>query len=206
MIAKAKKHIGIYGGSFDPIHIGHLIVAQDCIEQFNLDEVVLVPAAASPLKSRSPRASDTHRINMVSKAVENVANFSVSDIEIKRGGVSYSIDTVEAFRRLHPEAVLYWILGRDQVNQLEHWHQIEDLVRAVKFLAVERPGFAAEDMPTSSIEVTRVRSHAIEISSTEIRDRFQHGLPNDLFLPRSVLAYIEENALYRADASENTIK
>ncbi|MGB0371778.1 MAG: nicotinate-nucleotide adenylyltransferase [Opitutales bacterium] len=206
MIAKARRHIGIYGGSFDPIHLGHLIIAQDCLEQLNLDEVVLVPAAASPLKSRSPIVSDEHRLEMARKAVESIAHFSVSDVEIRRGGVSYSIDTVAAFRKMHPDAVLYWILGQDQVNQLEHWYSIEELAQNVTFLAVGRPGYELDDVSDGRIEVTHVKSHAVEISSTEIRERFKHDLPNDLFLPTSVLAYIRQNGLYHVEANENTDK
>ena len=196
MIAKARKHIGIYGGSFDPIHLGHLIIAQDCLEQANLDEIHWVPAAASPLKSCNPRVSDKHRLAMASKAVENRDQFIVSDIEIRRGGVSYSVDTVKAFRELYPDAVLYWILGEDQVNQLERWHCIEELVRSVIFLAVGRPGYLREESQLAGLNIIDVKSHAFDISSTEIRDRFEHDLPNDLFLPASVLAYIEANGLY----------
>lgn len=206
MIAKAKKHIGIYGGSFDPIHLGHLIIAQDCLEQLNLDEVVFVPAAASPLKSHSPAASDSQRLAMAQMAVEHMDGFSVSDLEIKRGGVSYSIDTVNAFKKLNPDAVFYWIIGQDQVNQLQHWYHIEDLVKEVTFLAVGRPGYAAESILPEGVEVTEVKSHAVEISSTEIRERFKHDLPNDLFLPGSVLAYITKNALYNPELPENPDK
>ena len=196
MIAKARKHIGIYGGSFDPLHLGHLVIAQDCLEQTNLDEVVLVPAAASPLKSRSPIASNAHRIAMVKNAVGSFSNFSVSDTEIKRGGPSYSVDTVSAFSKLYPDASLYWILGQDQVDQLERWHCIEDLVRTVIFLAVSRPGFERVKSKIPGIQIQYIDSHAVDISSTEIRERFQHGLPNDLFLSPSVLAYIQSNRLY----------
>lgn len=204
MIAKARRHIGIYGGSFDPVHLGHLIIAQDCLEQANLDEIVLVPAAASPLKSRSPLASDEHRIQMAEVAVATLPHFSVSDVEIKRGGISYSVDTVKAFRELYPDAVLYWILGQDQVNQLERWHCIEELVNSVIFLAVGRPGVEPSVSTIPGIRLTHVRGHAIEISSTEIRERFKQGLPNSLFLPSSVLNFIESHGLYEMTAAEQS--
>ena len=201
MIAKARKHIGIYGGSFDPIHLGHLIIAQDCLEQTNLDDVVFVPAASSPLKSRSLTASDAHRVRMTQKALEPLPHFSVSDVEIKRGGVSYSVDTVAAFRKIYPDAVLYWILGQDQVNQLERWHRIQELVSSVIFLAVKRPGYEPEEPEIENLKIQYVNSHAFDVSSTEVRERFQHGLPNTLFLPPSVLAYIQSERLYEGKSS-----
>ena len=118
-----KERIGIFGGSFDPIHIGHLIIASDAAEQMKLDRVLFIPAAQAPLKSNTPEASADDRAEMMHLAIEDDPRFEVRRFEIDRGGTSFSIDTAEEIAREFPEAQLFWIIGGDQARQLGQWNR-----------------------------------------------------------------------------------
>ena len=196
MIARAKKHVGIYGGSFDPIHLGHLIVAQDCLAQAGLESVIFVPTAQSPLKSHAPRTEDKHRLEMVKRSIAHQSAFNCSDHEIERGGVSYTIETIQHFKNKQPETEFHLIIGQDQIEQLLAWHAIETLVKTVNFIAVCRPGYTAEPPKIPGIRFQTIETHAMDISSSEIRERFQNGLSNELFLHPEVSRYITKQGIY----------
>lgn len=191
--------IGFLGGSFDPVHFGHLMAAQDAFEQHGLDRLLFVPAARAPLKPREECASPEDRIAMLRRAVEGDSRFEVSDLEAKRGGTSYTVETARHFRALHPGDTLYWILGGDQLSRLGQWKDIAELAGMVEFIIVDRPGFPIRVEPgISGLRLHRCDGHLLEISSTELRERIRRGLSLEYFMPHKTIVYIREKGLYRA--------
>ena len=190
--------IGLMGGSFDPVHFGHLIAAQDAMEQQGLDRVVFVPAAQAPLKDYEVSASGPDRVAMVRVAIDWDDRFEVSDFEVNRGGVSYTIDTVRHFRERFREARLFWIIGGDQVPKLGRWRDIGELAQLVEFIFLERPGHPAKTPPeVPDLRLHRCDGHLIELSSTELRERMRRGLSLDYFMPHKTIEFITEKGLYR---------
>ena len=193
--------IGFLGGSFDPVHFGHLIAAQDAYEQYKLDRLVLVPAAQAPLKPNDVQLSSEHRLALLRAAVEWDHRFEISDFELRRGGVSYTIDSARHFRALYPNDELYWIIGGDQLPNLHRWKEIGELAQLVEFIFLERPGFPSKarvDVP--GLRLHRCDGHLLAISSTELRERMKHDLSLDYFVPHKAIVYIRENRLYRVDS------
>ncbi|MDQ8187624.1 nicotinate-nucleotide adenylyltransferase [Pelagicoccus sp. SDUM812002] len=192
------ERIGIIGGSFDPIHNGHLIIALDASEQFELDLVLFVPAFQAPLKSKAPESTPPQRMRMVELATEEEPRFACSDVDYRCESTSYSVRTAQILSQEHPAASLFWILGADQIAQLHLWRNIEELAKLVSFIAFERPGSAyhfADELPTHT-RILRGQSRQLEISSTEIRDRFKSGRSAKYFLPANVFDYIKAENLY----------
>ena len=193
-----EERIGLMGGSFDPVHHGHLIAAQDALEGLELDRVIFVPASRSPLKNHSPESSDEDRLAMLRAAIQSENRFAVSTLEIARGGVSYSIDTVEEQALLHPGARLFWILGADQAAALQHWHRAADLFRMVEFIILARPGFSWDPagLPNEA-RVHPIESHTFSVSSSELRERIRQGRSIRFLLPERVASLIKTRHLYR---------
>lgn len=190
-------NIGFIGGSFDPIHFGHLCAAQDALENMCLQKVVFVPAAQSPLKNGGTRVSDEHRLAMIRCAIQGQPQYEVSDFELRKGGVSYTLESVRHFRQVYPNDRLFWIIGADQLARLNLWMRIDELVRLVEFICLERPGAQLEPPPgLAGLRWHRCPGHLLEISSTEIRDRASRGLALDCFMPHKAVVYLRENALY----------
>ena len=190
--------IGFLGGSFDPVHFGHLLAAQDAYEQHKLDRLILVPAAQAPLKPNDVQSSIEDRLAMLRSAVEWDRRFEISDIELRRGGVSYTIDSVRHFRELYPNDDLYWVIGGDQLPKLHLWKDIGELAKLVEFIFLERPGYpikARTDIP--GLRLHRCDGHLLAISSTELRDRTRQNLALDYFVPHKAIIYIRERSLYR---------
>lgn len=193
-----SERIGIIGGSFDPIHNGHLIIALDACEQFELDTVLFVPAYLAPLKAKAPASSPDHRMAMTRLAIEGESRFACSDVDFRFGSTSYSVRTARAIGEEHPGADLLWILGSDQLAQLHHWRDVGELAALVSFIAFERPGSvsaAASDLP-AHLRIHRGNSRQLQISSTEIRERLKSGRPAKYFLPANVFDYIKAENLY----------
>jgi nicotinate-nucleotide adenylyltransferase len=189
---------GFFGGTFDPIHHGHLIAAQDALEQLELETVHFVPTAQSPLRDDAVRAGPEHRLEMIRRAVAGDSRFQVSDVEIARGGVSYTYDTVCALRKEQPERSPIWIIGEDQVGKLPRWHRIEELCRLTEFAFLARPDHTQPTDPElPELRLHRLRSHQVQISSTEIRRRVREKRPLRFLLPDPVIQYIHEHNLYR---------
>lgn len=192
--------IGFLGGSFDPVHFGHLIAAQDVLEQYRLDRLFLVPAAQAPLKPQDVQSSPEDRLSMLRAAVEWDHRLEISDHELRKGGISYTIDSVRHFRREFPGDQLYWIIGGDQLPLLHKWKEISELVKMVEFIFLERPRHPSkphEEIP--GLVLHRCDGHLIEISSSELRQRVRAGLSLYYFCPQKVIAYIEAQGLYRSD-------
>ncbi len=195
---RALVKIGFLGGSFDPVHFGHLIAAQDALEQQQLDRVVFVPAAQAPLKNEVTRTSVEDRLAMVQAAIAGDERFDVSDFELRRGGCSYTIESARHFRTIYPDARLYWIIGGDQLPKLHLWKEIAELAQLVEFIFLERPGHPVKAMPhIPSLRLHRCDGHLVEISSTELRARVRQGLSLDYFVPHRAIAVIAQKALYR---------
>lgn len=194
----APVKIGFLGGSFDPVHFGHLMAAQDAYEQCHLDRLVLVPAAQAPLKPNDVQSSAEDRLALLRAAVEWDKRFEISDFELRRGGVSYTIDSVRHFRALYPQDELFWIIGGDQLPKLHLWKDIKDLAQLVEFIFLERPGHAVKAVPDiPGLRLRRCDGHLLAISSTELRERVQRDLSLDYFVPHKAIVYIRERSLYR---------
>jgi len=182
--------LGLYGGTFDPIHHGHLILARDAIERLALDRVIFIPAALSPHKLTTRPVLPTLRRDMVAAAIAGEPSFALDDSEIHRAGPSYTIDTVENVRTAHPRAELFYFIGEDNVAALHTWRRIEDLRRLVQFIVFGRgESGAAHDF----VRLPR----RIDISATEIRTRVAHGESIRYLVPDAVREIIDRHQLYQ---------
>ncbi len=186
--------LGVYGGTFDPVHHGHLILAREALEQARLDAVLFVPCARSPHKSGQPRTTDLQRVTMLRRALKGEPRFWLTRCELERPAPSYAIDTAREIRESFPQAALFWLIGADQLARLAEWKHWDALRREVKFLLLPRGGASlpAADVPVLSLP----RPRRIDISATEIRHRVQSRLPIDHLLPTPVAAYIKRQGLY----------
>jgi len=189
-----SQTFGILGGTFDPVHIGHLILAVRAREQLGLDELLLIPNARSPLKEGAPIASFTDRLRMLELATFELDGIRVSDIEGRRGGTSYMIDTIRALRGERPDAQWTLVMGHDAARELDSWHEADELRRLVVIAVAARSG---EEGPPDP-RVKRVSMPRVDISATEIRSRAAAGQALEFMTPAPVIAYIRDHALYRA--------
>jgi nicotinate-nucleotide adenylyltransferase len=183
------RKIGIYGGTFDPIHFGHLILAGDARETLGLEKVIFVPAAASPLKE-PPVASAEIRLQMLRAAIEGQDGFVTDDCELRRPPPSYSIDTVLQIREHDPNAELFWLIGADNMSSLSKWHRIDALKDLVQFVVLDRASTGAKQ-PYPVIQ------RNIDISATEIRNRVASGRSIRYLVPQAVAEIIQRENLYR---------
>jgi nicotinate-nucleotide adenylyltransferase len=195
-----RVKIGFLGGSFDPVHFGHLMAAQDAFEQYHLDRLIFVPAAQAPLKPNDVQSSAADRLAMLRAAIAWDRRFEISDAELQRGGLSYTIDSVRHFRALYPHDQLYWVIGGDQLPKLHLWKDIEELAKLVEFIFLERPGYPIKAHPRiTGLRLHRCDGHLLGVSSTELRERTRLGLSLDYFIPHKAIIYIQEHSLYRED-------
>jgi nicotinate-nucleotide adenylyltransferase len=184
------KKIAIYGGTFDPVHHAHLILAREAIETLDLDKVILVPAAISPLKKAAPVVSGEVRLAMLRAAIKGEPEFEVDECELLRPPPSYTIDTVEEIRRRECDGVLYCLIGEDNVEQLPQWHRFTELEKMVRFVVLDRSG----KQPTHSYQLIH---HRIDISATDIRRRVAQNESIRYLVPESVEEIIQRKKLYR---------
>jgi nicotinate-nucleotide adenylyltransferase len=197
-VADLHVKIGFLGGSFDPVHFGHLLAAQDAYEQHKLDRLIIVPAFQAPLKPNEAKSTPADRLAMIRAATEWDTRFEVSDFELTRGGVSYTIDSARHFRSLYPNDELFWVIGGDQLPQLHLWKDIGELARIVEFIFLERPGYPVKAAPSiPGLRLHRCDGHLLAISSTELRERTRRSLSLDYFVPHKAIVYIREQGLYR---------
>lgn len=201
------QRIGLYGGSFDPIHFGHLISARSIGEQLGLSRIILIPAARPPHKPAGALADADHRLAMARLATGDDPLLEISDVEIRREGPSYTIDTVESFRgRLGEACELVWVIGADTLPELVTWHRIAELVNRARIVTATRPGAGTPDLSAlerlvgaAAVErliSDRFATPAIDISATDIRGRVADGLPVRYLTPTAVGNYIESHGLY----------
>jgi nicotinate-nucleotide adenylyltransferase len=183
------KKIGIYGGTFDPVHHAHLILARDALETLGLHEVIFVPAAISPLKKTAAIASGELRLGMVRAAIKGEPKFAVDDCELRRPPPSYTIDTVEEIRKSKRTTAIYCLIGEDNVQSLANWHRFADLKKMVHLVVLDRTG----QPPTHSYPVI---DRKIDISATEIRKRVASGRSIRYLVPPAVEEIIRREKLY----------
>jgi nicotinate-nucleotide adenylyltransferase len=199
--------LGLFGGSFDPIHYGHLLLAETCRETLALDEVWLIPAATPPHKQSQERAAAKHRLEMIELALVGHEQIRASSIEIDRGGVSYTVDTLAEIQKVHPQATLFLLMGADSLRDLPTWRE-PGRICALSFPAVVRRGGMPEPdfsvlAPLVSAErlkmirSAQVQMPLIELSSTDLRERARTGKSLRFRTPRAVEKYIETHGLYR---------
>ena len=201
--------IGIFGGSFDPIHQGHLILAEQCLEQANLDEVWFIPSATAPHKKEGATASDRQRLEMIEFAIAGHQSFLVSDVELKRGGTSYTVDTLSHISEAQPEDDFFLLIGGDSLADFDSWRNPDKICRLAIPLVVGRTGSKPVDLgklapyvdeaQLAEIKRYAFESRLIQISSTEIRARVGAGRSIRYLTPRAVEKYIESKELYQTD-------
>ena len=194
--------LGLYGGSFDPVHRGHLLVAHAALEELALDRLHLIPATQSPFKPESHPAHASLRLRMLRLAFAGLPRVEVDPREIQRGGVSYSIDTVREFLSEFPGAELFWLIGADHVPALPRWREAEQLAQWVEFVVIPRPGTDARCHPLPApFRLRHLRGFPLALSSSEIRTRVRDNLPIRHLVPAAVDELIASELLYRDPAA-----
>jgi nicotinate-nucleotide adenylyltransferase len=194
--AVRRRRVGVMGGTFDPIHHGHLVAASEVQQSFDLDEVVFVPTGQPWMKEDVSPAE--HRYLMTVIATASNPRFTTSRVDIDRGGITYTIDTLRDLRRLHPDADLFFITGADAVAQIVEWKDVEELWELAHFVAVSRPGHALSIRGLPEQGVSSLEVPALAISSTDCRRRVDRGFPVWYLVPDGVVQYISKHHLYRS--------
>jgi nicotinate-nucleotide adenylyltransferase len=184
------KKIAIYGGTFDPVHHAHLILARDALETLGLEKVILVPAAISPLKKAAPAASGDIRLKMLQAAIEGEEGFAIDDCELRRPSPSWTIDTVLEIGKRESDSEIYLLIGEDTVATLDRWRRFDDLKKIVRFVVLDRTGSQTQ----RDYQIVRRK---IDISATEIRKRVAHEQSIRYLVPPAVEEIIEREKLYR---------
>ncbi|KXS43804.1 MULTISPECIES: nicotinate-nucleotide adenylyltransferase [unclassified Candidatus Frackibacter] len=201
LVNKDIKRIGIMGGTFDPIHNGHLVTAEAAAYQYELDRVVFVPSASPPHKNNQNITDAEERYTMVILATMTNPKFIVSRIELEREGPSYAIDTVRAVNGLFEEIEIYFITGADAILEIFTWKEAETLLKECRFIAATRPGYSLSRIKTGLYEkyqdqISLLKIPGLGISSTDIRNRVRAKRPIKYQLPQTVEAYIKKRKLY----------
>jgi nicotinate-nucleotide adenylyltransferase len=187
--------IGLFGGSFDPVHLGHLLVAQAAREELALTRVYFILAAQSPFKPDTLAAPAAERLRLLRLALAGDAASEVDDQEIRRGGISYTIDTVRHYRKAFPSAELFYLIGADQAGQLSLWRESAELARLVEFLIIPRPGEIVPEL-AAPFRGRALRGIPLGVSSSEIRTRCRAGIDIAHLTPPAVAEAIKNNRLY----------
>ncbi|NLY08498.1 MAG: nicotinate-nucleotide adenylyltransferase [Tissierellia bacterium] len=199
--------VGIFGGTFNPIHMGHLIIAEHILDAAQLDKIIFIPAQSPPHKSLSLTDSAEHRYEMVRLAISGNSRFEISDIELKRNSKSYSVETVRELKKVYPNDKLFFIIGSDTFYELGTWFDLPGILEIVEFLVVRRPGYidkyintldqAMEDFAIiHGVNISLVDAPLIQISSTLIRDKYENGASIRYLVPENVMSFIGARGLY----------
>ena len=202
-----NNRIGIMGGTFDPIHYGHLVIANEVLFKFDLQKIIFVPTGNPPHKRSAALADAYHRYMMVQFATMTNPSFDVSNIEVEKDGISYTVDTIRELKNNYIDTKLYFITGTDAVLDLPNWKDPEEILNLCTFISVNRPGYVTDTlddkldrlMEKYKGEILSIRAPQLKISSTDIRNRIQEGRPTKYLLPENVEQYIFKNGLYRKD-------
>ena len=188
--------LGLLGGSFDPVHLGHLLVAQAAIEELALDRLFFIPAAQSPFKPEGKPAPAPLRLQLLRLALAGRTHCEIDDQEIRRGGISYTVETLRDYRRRFPRAELFYLIGADNAAKLNEWREANELAGLAEFVAIPRPGGAAAVFP-APFRGRTLMGFPLGVSSSEIRARVKAGLPIDPFVPPAVAEAIRGAQIYR---------
>jgi nicotinate-nucleotide adenylyltransferase len=194
-LIRGVQRIGLYGGSFDPVHLGHLLVAQAAIEELGLARLFLIPAAQSPFKPENQPAPAAIRAQLLRLAFVGKTDCEVDDQEIQRGGISYSVDTLRNYARRFPQAELFYLIGADNVAKLPLWREATELARLAQFVVVPRPGDAEVAFP-APFRGVRLKGFPLGVSSSQIRARVKDGQTIEGLVSAAVAEAIRNNRLY----------
>jgi nicotinate-nucleotide adenylyltransferase len=203
----AERKIVLFGGTFDPIHLGHTAVAAAAGEHIGAEKVVFVPAKRSPLKAFSPEAGDEDRLAMIALAISGNGSFDLSDYELRKPGPSYTLETVRHFQRqFGGNTLIYWLAGADSLEDLPHWYGVTELIDECNLAVMHRAGFKPPDFSqfqaawgqqrVEKLQRNAVETPLIDVSSTEIRRRLNAGRDVSGMVCPKVLQYIREHGLY----------
>jgi nicotinate-nucleotide adenylyltransferase len=205
--ARGRRRIGVMGGTFDPVHHGHLVAASEVQAWFDLDEVVFVPTGQPYQKVHRTVSPAEHRYLMTVIATASNPRFTVSRVDIDRGGPTYTVDTLTDLSELYPHARLFFITGADALPEILTWRSPEEMFALAEFVGCTRPGYQMDDVHLEGMpedRVTLVEIPALAISSTDCRDRTARGEPVWYLVPDGVVQYISKHRLYRDDPVEGT--
>jgi len=205
----SKRKIALFGGTFDPIHLGHTRVVAEAARHIGAEKVVFIPARCSPLKGFTPSASDDDRFAMIALAIAGNKSFELSDYELKRPQPGYTLQTVRRFQADYgSQTEIYWLIGADSVEDLPHWYKISELIDECNLATMYRAGFKPPDFSkfkelwgpqrVEKLQRNVVETSLIDISSTEIRNKLAAGSDVTTMLHPAVADYIHEHGLYRA--------
>lgn len=206
-----KTRVGILGGTFNPVHLGHLVTAQDALELLGLDKIFFVPSARPPHKNAKLLIPIKHRLSMLKSALKGNPDFEICELEIRHRGTDYSIDTVRRLIRSYPKKEFLFIIGSDSLKELHQWKSINELLRLCRFATLARPGFEvkafdAKDLKLASRQLASgllnniVYGHQVNISSSDIRRRLAQGLNIRYLVPPAVERYIAKHKLYHGNS------
>ncbi len=187
--------LALFGGTFDPVHRGHLLMAQAACEEQQLERIIFIPAAQSPFKPDQKPTPPQIRLQLLRLALAGKANFEIDDQEIKRGGFSFTVDTVQGYRERFPDAKIFYLIGADHVAQLPKWRDAGRLATLAEFLVIPRPGETPQALP-SPFRGRALHGFPLGVSSSQIRARVRQGLPIHELVPAAVAQAIAYNRLY----------
>jgi nicotinate-nucleotide adenylyltransferase len=186
------KKVGILGGTFNPPHTGHLVIANEVLQAYELDEIWFMPNQVPPHKTVDEPISNSDRLAMLELAIADNLQFRLETAELERSGPSYTYETMKILKDKNKEIDFYFIIGGDMVEYLPKWHKIDDLLKMVKFVGVSRPSYTTE----TDYDILYAETPQMDISSSMIRERARTGRSIRYLLPESVRVYIEEHSLY----------
>ena len=189
------QRIGLFGGSFDPVHLGHLLVAQAAREELELERLFFIPAAQSPFKPDSKPTPSAERLRLLRLALAGKTWCEVDEQELQRGGVSYTINTVRDYHQRFPEAKIFYLIGGDHVQKLPSWREAAELAQLAEFVVVPRPGQAEIPFP-KPFHGRQLNGFPLGVSSSQIRARVKAGQPIDHLVPATVAEAIRDTGLY----------
>ncbi len=199
-----KKKIGLLGGSFNPIHIGHLLLAESARDKFQLDKVLFIPTGNNPFKLSQDEIPKEDRLTMVELAIKSNDAFDISTYEINQSGVTYTIDTIKAIKKKYPNCDFYFIAGGDLMFEINMWKNAPELLKSVQFITSFRPGYSQEKLNERIDELKECHNAIIhklymieiDIASSDIRTRIKNGLSIRYLVPERVESYIYQHELY----------
>jgi len=201
------QRIGVLGGTFNPVHMGHLVLAQDALEGRRLDRMLFVPSASPPHKEHANVLGAAHRLAMLEAALHGDARFDISTVELDRGGVSYSVETMRELKAQRPDAEFFFVIGADSLYDLHEWRKPYALLEMCEFIVMGRPGYTETAITPETVRLNApwpsrlrrnlVAGHLVDISSSDIRRRVAGGRRIRYLVPEAVESYISEHHLYR---------